>query len=84
MNYLTIAHPNPLIGGCPRCGGKQLCPCKNCAKSNAGQVTWIWLTDGETIECGHCGEEAHADFWLEWDFSSWHYQQSSEHHASCF
>lgn len=81
---MMFHHPNPLRGGCPNCGGEQLCPCKNCAPGNAGKVMWRWDETGEIISCGHCGHSGHVDQWMDWDISAWYYRDQSEHHASYF
>lgn len=53
--------------GCPKCGGEQLCPCKNCRPLHPDKVMWKWDETGEIISCGHCGFAAHADDWLTLD-----------------
>jgi hypothetical protein len=40
---------------CPKCEGKQNCPCESCQKRNKAKVTWIWKSGNGPIACGHCG-----------------------------
>jgi hypothetical protein len=50
---------------CPKCGGAQFCPCKNCLPNHPDEVVWKWDATGEIISCGHCGFSAHADSWAD-------------------
>lgn len=58
---------------CPECNGKQYCPCKNCAKRNAGKVVWEWISGNGPIKCGHCGHVMSVDAW-----EALEYQQMKE------
>ena len=53
---------------CPKCDGELNCPCEHCSSWNEGKPKYIW-TDGETIECCHCGFKANANYWSDWDIS---------------
>lgn len=51
---------------CPRCRGKQSCPCPSCAALRATDVTvWKWNEAGEFISCGYCGLTMHAIEWMD-------------------
>lgn len=50
---------------CAECAGEMLCSCFSCAEENAGKIVWGWK--GDIMVCGHCGFEAHCDWWLDWD-----------------
>lgn len=53
---------------CPKCGGEQYCPCKNCAEKNKDKVTWIWKTGNGPIECGHCGHIMDMGTWYKLEY----------------
>lgn len=57
--------------GCPKCGQEQFCPCVNCAKENAGKITWVWQEDGDCIACGKCGLVMSADQWLDLEMETY-------------
>ena len=56
---------------CPKCRGKQHCPCDNCATKNKGKITWKWVTGNGPIECGHCGHTMGMGDWMDEDYKQW-------------
>jgi len=53
---------------CPKCGGKQYCPCAHCKERHKQETTWIWVTGNGPIKCGWCGYIMSISEWedLEW------------------
>ena len=64
---------------CPKCGGEQLCPCKNCKNKNSGMVVWVYIT-GEDIMCGHCGYVSSGNVWFDEDMRQ--YEAKKAHKAN--
>lgn len=64
---------------CPRCRGKQNCPCESCVAHRKNDVTvWKWDTAGEGISCGYCGLTMHADGWMDEEYRQYMAEEAKE------
>ena len=56
---------------CPKCEGKQYCPCTACSPKNKDKTTWVWVGSDGPIECGHCGHTMSVDEWETLDYKEY-------------
>jgi len=58
---------------CPKCSGKQYCPCPACQDRHGQEIVWRWITHNGPIACGHCGHTM-----SEWDWGREEWKQHKE------
>jgi len=62
---------------CPKCGQDLSCPCDPCAEREKDAVKWVWMPDGERVQCPNCKFTAHADWWQDWEVEAFNHQWRS-------
>jgi uncharacterized CHY-type Zn-finger protein len=59
---------------CPKCGGKQRCPCVHCVKHRGGKLVVTWKENPskqDMIACGYCGLELDVHEWMDIEYEQY-------------